>query len=404
MKLKRAWLLGLLVLGTAYGASAQNDDRYLDDAYLSKRDIEKIRQRERHEAELRRQAELEERKAWEAKQAKLRAEYLRKRKDRELDAYNGRLSNEMDDEEIYSNLERRRPSEERGKTEINVYGPYSERLMRFHTDGTVVINDPDAVYINGDRYYDRSWRGGSSFSISFGGGWGFYDSWYPWYSGYPGYGWGYYDPWLESQWRYNRYWRGYGWMHYPYRPWGLWGGIYDPWFDPWYSSYYRGYYHGYYGRDRGHYRGYYGGFDAGYYDGAANRAYNDHYYRNPYSHGNRSRSSNYYEQRTAYGAYRNAHQDDLDRGRRYDYNTSRNGYRNGGTTSTYDRGNSSSRSRSDYDYSRSRNSESSRSYSSPSRSNNSSNSSGGGSSSPSRSNGGGSSGGGGGMFDRPTRR
>lgn len=398
MKLKRAWLLGLLVLGTAYGASAQNDDKYLDDTYLSKKDIEKIRKREQHEANLRRQAELEERRAWEEKQAKLRAEYLRKRKDREIDAYNGRLSDESLEEAFDPELERRRPADERGKTQISVYGPYSERLMRFHTDGTVVINDPDAVYINGDRYYSDSWGGRSSVSISIGGGWGMYDSWYPWYSSY---GWGHYDPYFDSPWGYSRYWRRYGWGYNPYSSWGMWTGVYNPWFDGWFDPYYRGYYSGYYGHN--YYGGYYGGFYAGYYDGVATRAHNDHYYRNPYSHGNRSRSSEYYEQRTAYGAYRSATQDGVDRSRQYNYNTSRNGYRGGGTTSTYDRGYSNSRTSSDYDYSRSRSSEStSRSYSTPSRSNNSS--SGGNYSSPSRSNGGGSSGGGGGMFDRPTRR
>lgn len=396
MKRNKALLLGILVLATSSGAWAQNDDKYLDDAYLSSRDMERLRERERHEAQLRREAAIKARREWEAKQATLMAEYKRKKRQREIDAYNGHESEEnaLLDEEI-AQLLNATSSRKQGDVEVSVYGPYSDRLLRFHTDGTVIINDPDAVYINGQLRYHDSW-GSSRMWLTIGNPW-WYDSWYPWYSyGHHYapwyYGYGYYPSWHYRPWRpYPDYW------------WG--GGFYDPWFDPYYRGYYRGYYGG------GYYGGYYGGYGAGYYDGRHARAYDDHYYRNPYGHGGRSSYSQgrgYMSERTAYGAYKSA-QTLEGRGRsRSSYDRSRP-LRGG--ISSYDGYQSQGSSRSSYDSSRgseSRSRSSFDSYGSESRSRSSQESgsssrSGGGSySSPSRSSGGGSSGSG--RYDAPTRR
>ena len=80
---------GLLWVPTAY---AQKDDKYLDDAYYRRSDIEKLDQEARRKAELRAAAARAEREAWQKEQAELIAKYKKRKADREIDAYNGRLS------------------------------------------------------------------------------------------------------------------------------------------------------------------------------------------------------------------------------------------------------------------------------------------------------------------------
>ena len=84
-------LLGVgLLSGTA--TSAQTDNKYLDDAYYRRSDLQKIDKEARRQAEIRRAAERAEREAWEKEQATLIANYKKKQADREIDAYNGHLA------------------------------------------------------------------------------------------------------------------------------------------------------------------------------------------------------------------------------------------------------------------------------------------------------------------------
>lgn len=276
-------LLGVgLLSGTA--ASAQTDNKYLDDAYYRRSDLQKIDKEARRQAEIRRAAERAEREAWEKEQATLIANYKKKQADREIDAYNGHLALPEDTITLTRSELGRLLKEQRQKTSgAEVYGPYSSRLNRFYGDGSVTIQGARRVYIDSDPWYsgidyryagdDVYVRVGSSDPFwgnrfSWGTGWG-WDSWY--------------DPFYSSSYYYG----------YP-RYYGSWYGGY---YAPYYYGYSRGYYGGYYGaRYGGWYDGYYDGYYGGYYPGygygyaagAATRAYNEHYYNNPYSHGARS--------------------------------------------------------------------------------------------------------------------
>ena len=75
----------LLLLGVSLvslcGLQAQNDTRYLDDSYYSRKDIKKIDEEQRREAARREAIYRAEREAWEKKQAELVASYKRKKAD-----------------------------------------------------------------------------------------------------------------------------------------------------------------------------------------------------------------------------------------------------------------------------------------------------------------------------------
>ena len=300
----------LLLLGAGFlwvpVVHAQKDDKYLDDAYYRRSDIQKIDQEARRKAELRAAAARAEREAWEKEQAELLARYKRRKADREIDAYNGRLGENdtiMLTEAELADLLASQRSRQKGD-EPRVYGPYSSRLSRFYGNGTTVIDGARRVYIDADPWYNDFdyYRSGADIYVNIGSyspywgnswGWGARVGWGSWYD-YP-YSWydSYYYPsyWRGSYWGYPRYYGGY------------YGGYYDPYYyySGYYNGYYGGYYNGYYGGDYDYYSPYY----YGYATGAATRAYNEHYYNNPYSHGARSHTgrSSYSGSWGGYSAY-----------------------------------------------------------------------------------------------------
>lgn len=300
----------LLLLGAGFlwvpVAHAQKDDKYLDDAYYRRSDIQKIDQEARRKAELRAAAARAEREAWEKEQAELLARYKRRKADREIDAYNGRLGENdtiMLTEAELADLLASQRSRQKGD-EPRVYGPYSSRLSRFYGNGTTVIDGARRVYIDADPWYNDLdyYRSGADIYVNIGSyspywgnswGWGARVGWGSWYD-YP-YSWydSYYYPsyWRGSYWGYPRYYGGY------------YGGYYDPYY--YYSGYYNGYYGGYYNGYYGGYYDYYSPYYYGYATGAATRAYNEHYYNNPYSHGARSHTgrSSYSGSWGGYSAY-----------------------------------------------------------------------------------------------------
>lgn len=273
---------------------AQSDE-YLDDAYLSRTDIEKREAKARHDAEVKRKAMEAERKLWEERIAKERAELLKRQRSREIDAYNGILSRE---DSLRIEAEAHLYARSYGNTlesEGGYQGEYARRLSRFYGDGsTVIIN----------HYYP------SDFDYSY---WGRSYAWHaPYWS---------YSPW--------------GYRHYSY---------YDLFYDPWdyRYRYYRsswsfgfgGYYGGFYGPYWGGYISYYPSYSP-YWGGSV--------YRGNSYHG-ASRSS-YNTARSSYEAYENS--------RRYYGNGSNSSYPNYNTGyhrsgSTYE-----GRGRSIYDSNRS---------------------------------------------------
>lgn len=297
---------GLLWVPTAY---AQKDDKYLDDAYYRRSDIEKLDQEARRKAELRAAAARAEREAWLKEQAELIAKYKKRKADREIDAYNGRLSEndtiELTEAELAELLAAQR-SRRTGRDEPQVYGPYSSRLSRFYGSGSTVISGAQRVYIDADPWYnDLDYRtSGGDVYVTIGSrspywgsswGWGSRVGWGSWYD-YP-------YSWYDSYY-YPNYWRGSYWG-YP-RHYGYYGGYYDPYYyySGYYGGYYNGYYNGYYGYYGGGYYDYYSPYYYGYAAGAATRAYNEHYYNNPYSHGAYSRGAySRYPSRSSFEAY-----------------------------------------------------------------------------------------------------
>ena len=300
----------LLLLGAGFlwvpVVHAQKDDKYLDDAYYRRSDIQKIDQEARRKAELRAAAARAEREAWEKEQAERLARYKRRKADREIDAYNGRLGENdtiMLTEAELADLLASQRNRQKGD-EPRVYGPYSSRLSRFYGNGTTVIDGARRVYIDADPWYNDLdyYRSGADIYVNIGSyspywgnswGWGARVGWGSWYD-YP-YSWydSYYYPsyWRGSYWGYPRYYGGY------------YGGYYDPYY--YYSGYYNGYYGGYYNGYYGGYYDYYSPYYYGYATGAATRAYNEHYYNNPYSHGARSHTgrSSYSGTWGGYSAY-----------------------------------------------------------------------------------------------------
>ena len=300
----------LLLLGAGFlwvpVVHAQKDDKYLDDAYYRRSDIQKIDQEARRKAELRAAAARAEREAWEKEQAELLARYKRRKADREIDAYNGRLGENdtiMLTEAELADLLASQRSRQKGD-EPRVYGPYSSRLSRFYGNGTTVIDGARRVYIDADPWYNDLdyYRSGADIYVNIGSyspywgnswGWGARVGWGSWYD-YP-------YSWYDSYY-YPSYWRGSYWV-YPRYYGGYYGGYYDPYY--YYSGYYNGYYGGYYNGYYGGYYDYYSPYYNGYATGAATRAYNEHYYNNPYSHGARSHTgrSSYSGSWGGYSAY-----------------------------------------------------------------------------------------------------
>ena len=298
----------LLLLGAGFlwvpVVHAQKDDKYLDDAYYRRSDIQKIDQEARRKAELRAAAARAEREAWEKEQAELLARYKRRKADREIDAYNGRLGENdtiMLTEAELADLLASQRNRQKGD-EPRVYGPYSSRLSRFYGNGTTVIDGARRVYIDADPWYNDFdyYRSGADIYVNIGSyspywgnswGWGARVGWGSWYD-YP-------YSWYDSYY-YPSYWRG---SYYPRYYGGYYGGYYDPYY--YYSGYYNGYYGGYYNGYYGGYYDYYSPYYYGYATGAATRAYNEHYYNNPYSHGARSHTgrSSYSGSWGGYSAY-----------------------------------------------------------------------------------------------------
>lgn len=297
------YLLAIFVVATSsLGGWAQGVDPYLDDAYLSPKEIEQRQAKERAEAKARAEAQykarLEQERLYEAtRKAELEA-YKKRMRDRELDAYNGQLSPDDSLEAISSYREMlegeralTRRQDRKGSRAIEIYGPYSQRLARFHSDGAVIIHDPDQVYINEGAPY-----GDTQVYVNYYGGYGSWGShFYPWYDdfyyGYP---------------RYSSY---YG---YRYDPWWPSYSYYDPWYYDRYRfhSYYGGGFYGGFDRWGHRYYGYYFGIDPWFY------YYGGGYYRpryREYPSTHRSTSlrdnSSYYrrsQRSTAYGSFQSA--------------------------------------------------------------------------------------------------
>lgn len=276
MKAFRRFVLALGLASASLGVYAQSDNPYIDDAYLSPKEVELRHARAKAEAETRYREALERERRYEAERQKRLDAYKAQQRDREIDAYNGRSSNGeyYQDEQQYGQTSH---SLKKGSTEVHIYGPYSERLARFHGEGTLLVTSP-RVYVDRDYYSDEH----TTLSLHIGNG-----SWYPWY-----------DPFYLSTYPYGGHYRSRHW----YRHGSYWGWHpYDPFYNPYYyDSWTWGYYGGYYGSLYGYYDGYYRGL--------ADRAYTDHYYRNPYRHGSRSSSHQHSSraERSAYGAYRSA--------------------------------------------------------------------------------------------------
>lgn len=303
MKQIKYWLLATSLLGSVAIAHAQSGEDFVDDAYMTRSQIEKRNELAKAKAEARYQARLKQEEAMMAERQRLLEVYKQRMRDREIDAYNGRLTPEdslrLAETIVASDLSRgskRDRAMSSGDSKLQIYGPYSSRLARFHGDGTVIIYADD-VYINeGNPYGDTH--------IHLNGARGWHDSFYPWYdSYYPYYRhsyWGGYYPrgmWHHMSWRYPYY-------RNPYFP-----GYYDPWYDSWYGGwgYYPPYYDGFY---LGFYGDYYDAYLRGLYYGEASRRHYNHYYRNEYPGGarsSRSVSDSYYTpSRTAYGAFQSA--------------------------------------------------------------------------------------------------
>lgn len=278
------------------GLRAQSEDKFLDDAYMTRSQVEQLNAKARAEAaaraEERYQARLAEEKALAEERQRILEAYKQRIRDREIDAYNGRISAEdsLADLQLQRDLARLDRRSRAASGDVTVYGPYSARLKRFHGDGQVVIVDADEVYIEEGSPY-----GDTHISINYHGRSGFY----PWYDGYRT--WGYHHPYYS--WRYRS---GY----YPYGYYGTW---YDPWVDPWFDYPWGGPYYTYYPR---HYGGFYfGGVYGGigfYYDQAIR--YRDYYDHNDYRHGARSTyapSGGYTRpvHSTAYGSFQSARRD-----------------------------------------------------------------------------------------------
>lgn len=315
MKTNKLWLLVCSVLFSSVMAMAQNVDPYVDDVYYTRQDAKKDislqekAKKERMEARKKMQAEEQARSQREERVYQRMATSS----DDAIDAYNGRSSATAKDSllEMQSagaaNLQSNNQTQNR-----RVYGTYSDRIRRFHTQNGAFIDGNDVyiateyglvnymdLYPYDDYYYGNS---GTSINIYMGDPF-YYNSWYPWYSYRSPYYYGY------TNWRYN-YW-----------------GYYDPWYDPWYSGRYYGWggyyrYPGYYGWGGYYYPGYYG------YGGGYGWGYNDGFYDGYYWGSNRS--YNYYTRsQTSTMMPR-------DRYRGNDYN--------GTTNSVYNNGNGSARS------------------------------------------------------------
>ena len=230
------FLLGGLCLAQIR-AYAQ-DDQYLDDAYLSRKDVKLLQEKAKVKAEAERAAYMEAQKKWQEAQLKREQEYLKAKRLREIDAYNGHLSHE--DSVLLAEYRARQTRDYRDDMPEGGYGEYSRRLKRFYDDSNVVvINNPRYVYMDTDDY----WYRGSRYSSWYG-----WDSYYPWYDdyyypsrarfsmswGYPRYYGSYYDPWY------------YGYRYGSYYDYSWYGGYIGGGYWGYYPSYSWGYYPSYY--------------------------------------------------------------------------------------------------------------------------------------------------------------
>lgn len=150
--------------------------------------------------------------------------YSNRRVNRDVDAYNRRKANTNDS----SSLKQQRRYEDE---EDNGY--YTERLIRFHAPGGVIVTSPYYwdycdYYVDPFYYYDpwywrtnwyiwgRPWGWSSWYTWSPWPSWyGYYGPWYGYYNSW----YGYYNPWYD--WGWNRGWNNWGYRE-SYR--GSWGG------------------------------------------------------------------------------------------------------------------------------------------------------------------------------------
>lgn len=198
-------LLGAILLGSVslYGQS----NEYLDDAYLSRKDIEQRQAKARAKAEAERREHEEQLRKWREESAAREAAYRARQRSREIDAYNGILTRE-DSLRLEQDLKARDKERRIHPDDLPYYGEYSNRLGRFHGSGnTVIINNPRSVYMDTDDFYTGS-RFGWGFGLSWGRPWHLYDGF--------GFSIGYYDPWYDdwyNPWSYRRF--PYHYSYYP---------------------------------------------------------------------------------------------------------------------------------------------------------------------------------------------
>ena len=294
------FLLGGLCLAQI-SAYAQ-DDQYLDDAYLSRKDVKLLQEKAKVKAEAERAAYMEAQKKWQEAQLKREQEYLKAKRLREIDAYNGHLSHE--DSVLLSEYRARQTRDYRDDMPEGGYGEYSRRLKRFYDDSNVVvINNPRYVYMDTDDY----WYRGSRYSSWYG-----WDSYYPWYDDY------YYPSRarFSMSWGYPRYY----------------GSYYDPWYYGYrYGSYYDySWYGGYIG---GGYWGYYPSYSWGYYDYPRVIPYKGGAYRRG-AHWESVSTTSDYPYQSSYGAYEST-RGRIEQGQSYNDGTPYRSYNGASSDGTY---------------------------------------------------------------------
>lgn len=227
MKTIKYLLLGCFALAGTFTLTAQSDE-YLDDTYLSRKDIEARQAKARERAEAERKQRLAAERLWQEQVMKERQELLKAQRSREIDAYNGVLSAEDSlriaaEAQLYA----RERFAERGREAEGYTGEYARRLRRFYGNGaSVVINNyyGDDFYPDWHSHYNWQWGSRASF-------WGYY----PWSYGHYAHCGSWHNPWYDDYYYYSPYrWGVYGGFYAGYRP--YWGGYY---------SYYPSYYYDY---------------------------------------------------------------------------------------------------------------------------------------------------------------
>ena len=93
---------------------------------------------------------MEAQKKWQEAQLKREQEYLKAKRLREIDAYNGHLSHE--DSVLLAEYRARQTRDYRDDMPEGGYGEYSRRLKRFYDDSNVIYDSNCYVYTNSESW------------------------------------------------------------------------------------------------------------------------------------------------------------------------------------------------------------------------------------------------------------